>query len=182
MSIEGSQPHGCLTVKNTISNSSLLGCIYLLLQSTQLSSLLQLPCSLVLHSLVHECQRTYFMVHFKLYPSHRKPSFIHESIHDTRTNSFHCKKRIQDVQLLCLRIKVTVKIKVFSAVYSVPSIDHFVYPILTVLLHLLPLSLSINKDAQHVRRSPLHKTKNMDDSPLNQHELMKVPTKVLCRH
>ena len=63
-----------------------------------------------------------------------------------------------------------------------PSIDHFVYPILTVLLHLFPLGLSIDKDAQHVRRSPLHKTKNMDDSPLNQHELMKVLTKVLCRH
>ena len=40
------------------------------------------------------CQRAYFRVHFKLYPSHRKPSFIHKSIHDTRTNSFHCKRRI----------------------------------------------------------------------------------------
>ena len=54
MSIEGSQSHSRLTIKNAISDSSLLHCIYLLLQSTQLSSLLQLPCILVLHLLIHE--------------------------------------------------------------------------------------------------------------------------------
>ena len=54
LSIKGSQPHGCLTIKDVIGDPSLLHRIYLLLQSTQLSSLLQLPCSLVLHSFIHE--------------------------------------------------------------------------------------------------------------------------------
>ena len=81
----------------------------------------------------------------------------------------------------CLRIKITVVVKVFSIIYPVSSINHFVHLAFTkILLHLLPLGLSVDKDAQHIRCSPLHKTKDMDNSLLNLHELSKVPMKILC--
>ena len=76
--------------------------------------------------------------------------------------------RIQDEQLLCLQVKITIEVEVLPIIYSVLGINHFINFVLTkILLHLLPLGLPVDKDAQHIRSCCLHKMENMDDSPLN---------------
>ena len=96
-------------------------------------------------------------------------------------NNSHCKMNTRPATVM----SITVKVKVLPIIYPMSSINDFIYHFINlswkkILMHLFPLHLPVNKDVHHLQSSPIHKTKNIDDSSLNVHKLLKILSEILC--